>query len=413
MNVRDEGWPAPETKTIKTIEPHIRQYWARMTEVFKGFSFATARRDIYLAITLMSSGKCVESVEDVAWAWQNGARYVGLAPEKSSHKRSSAYAVKLNPERALFPVEFLESVSLVYSRRSEAAQTLGGNPNRFQYALNGLVRCAHCQKSFWGKVSHGVHCYRHQDRVSCTCTRRILPAHKVERDVEAILQVLKLKDVDALTKAVTTLGDHKPSKDFAKEIDQCQRRMKAALRLFRDGQIDEQEYDSTLTQNREWIAEYEQKSNSISEKTNRISAAADTMNHLNMAWHGASSKTRQDIAKSIFKWIEYDLDTQRIVEFELKPWVNEVMEVLGNLAPYYAPGGLLSTQTIQYQICCPISMIVPIKSLLGSIFNILGQPQPSLTICQKQSVIVKLSSNFLQERRKLLLRHQWVFLRGG
>ena len=59
----------------------------------------------------------------------------------------------------------------------------------------------------------------------------------------------------------------------------------------------------------------------------------DVLDKLVRLWEINSSEDRRGLAQNLFESIVYDLDTQRIVDFRLKPWADQFLVVRASLYP--------------------------------------------------------------------------------
>ncbi len=51
----------------------------------------------------------------------------------------------------------------------------------------------------------------------------------------------------------------------------------------------------------------------------------DVIGKIAQMWDTASPEYKQDMARNLFEYLVYDLDTRRIVDFRLKPWADRFL----------------------------------------------------------------------------------------
>ena len=53
----------------------------------------------------------------------------------------------------------------------------------------------------------------------------------------------------------------------------------------------------------------------------------DMISDLSTNWEQSSDSTRSAMSNSLFEYLVYDLDIERIVDFRMKPWAELVMQL--------------------------------------------------------------------------------------
>ena len=53
-----------------------------------------------------------------------------------------------------------------------------------------------------------------------------------------------------------------------------------------------------------------------------LALCVEAIDMINQLWAIGDDENRQGMARNLFSYIVYDLDTQRIVDFRLKPWAD-------------------------------------------------------------------------------------------
>jgi hypothetical protein len=57
----------------------------------------------------------------------------------------------------------------------------------------------------------------------------------------------------------------------------------------------------------------------------------ETVDKLARLWDISDDEDKQDLARSLFTQLTFDLDTQRIVDFRLKPWADRFLTLRASL----------------------------------------------------------------------------------
>ena len=64
----------------------------------------------------------------------------------------------------------------------------------------------------------------------------------------------------------------------------------------------------------------------------QLSLCLDAIDKVARLWDIAETQERRTMAHNLFEYIVYNLDTQRIVDFRLKPWANRFLVLRAALA---------------------------------------------------------------------------------
>ncbi len=290
--------------------------------------------------------------DDVRRVVHNWAEYGGVVLGGVARKRSiyevNADTVQLNPERAVLSVELLTKVARVLRERAYEPRNRGVKRVTHAYALHGMLYCAHCEhyalehdnanlrSKLWGKTSKDSR-YRHQEGVkSCGCTNRSVTCDDVEDDVGRLLRLMCVRE-----DVVHIMLDHAANFNAPDEAEtsrnievqkknalvRCQRRIQAAKRLFRDGEMEEAEYDAILRDTDEEIQGWERMTSEQEKMEYELRSAVDMLTRLSAVWDAGNAEQRQSLIRSLFIHVIFDLDARRIVDFKLKPWVERFIEL--------------------------------------------------------------------------------------
>ena len=289
--------------------------------------------------------------DDLRRVLHNWPEYGGLALGGHALHRSihdvNADTVELVPERAVYPVELLLKVARVLRTRAFAPRNHGIKRSTRTYAMQGVLFCAHCEQralkhdepalrsKLWGKTAKDSR-YRHQEGVKgCGCTNRSVTCDALEEDVGRLLRLMCIRE-DVVQLMIAQATEAKaPDKSSGPSVEQkkqaalarSQRRIQAAKRLFRDGDMEEAEYDAILREADEETQSWKRMTSERERVEYELRAVVEMLIKLAAIWDAGDLEQRQSLIQSLFTHIIYDLDTRRIVNFKLKPWVERFVEL--------------------------------------------------------------------------------------
>ncbi len=285
-----------------------------------------------------------DDVRRVVRAWPE---YGGIVHEKSAKKRRpediDLENIPFVPERAVFPLDLLRDVAQVFADRALAPRNDGVNKDVSIYALNGMTYCARCEQlaaeqndpRLRSRLSGDKRRYRHKTGVHCGCSNKSVPAAKYEGDFGRLIKLLTIRE-DALS-LMTELAiqadklrnpngeEEDPEKQKQEAIALCRRRIEAAVILFGDGRIDKDEYRRRVELNEREIAHWEARTTQTEKAALELAMCMDAIDKLAKLWDVGDDEDRQGMARSLFSYVIYDLDSRRIVDFRLKPWADRFL----------------------------------------------------------------------------------------
>ncbi len=105
----------------------------------------------------------------------------------------------------------------------------------------------------------------------------------------------------------------------------CRRRIDAAVHLYRDGEIDRAEYTRTREQNEREIMHWERRTTETQKLAIELAMCIEAVDKLARLWEVSGPEDRKGLAQSLFEYVVYDLDAQRITDFRLKPWADRFL----------------------------------------------------------------------------------------
>ena len=318
----------------------------------EGFAF----RDRWKNPRLFSS----DDVRRITSNWREYAGIIvdGRAKEKIAAKLNEPSAILHDTGRAVFDLDLLRQVAQVQEKRSMVIRPTGSVKTVYDYALLRLVYCAHCdriateqhdprRRSRLSGTRTDRARYRHAEGVQCGCKRRSIPAEFLEQEFLRLVSLLTLRE-DALHLMVelSLQSEHKPSDDAQLEeqkkaaIARHRRKIEAARFLFEEGDLSREEFVRRKEENERMIAHWEARTSETERKALEFSTCMAAMNRLVELWPQASGQERLTLARSLFEYVAFDLDTQQITDFRLHPWADEYLILRDDLyGPEDGSGG--------------------------------------------------------------------------
>jgi len=105
-------------------------------------------------------------------------------------------------------------------------------------------------------------------------------------------------------------------------IAKCRRRIDAARNLYEDGDLSREEYLKRKEANEREIVHWEAQTAETEKIALELVLCLEAINRINELWEISDDEDKQGMARNLFSSITYNLDTQRIVDFRLKPWAD-------------------------------------------------------------------------------------------
>ena len=62
-----------------------------------------------------------------------------------------------------------------------------------------------------------------------------------------------------------------------------------------------------------------------------LAMCMDVVNNMSRMWTTATPEDKQGMARNLFEYLVYDLDTRRITDFRLKPWADRFLILRASL----------------------------------------------------------------------------------
>jgi DNA invertase Pin-like site-specific DNA recombinase len=298
-----------------------------------------------------------DDVRRIVANWAEYGGWVGNDRARDRHPHNvDIDAITLDEERAVFPLDLLYRVAEVRRKRTlRRPMNDGVKKSSYPYTLAGITYCAHCEalakkhgdaslrSRFGGWTSNNGQTkrYRHKNGVKCGCTNRSVVSEVYEADFVRLLQLLTVKtnEIDLMTElgiqAAQGFQNIEDEQDLEAQkraaIALCRRKIDAAVTLFGDGRITKEEYRRRVDQNEREIAHWEARTTETQRIALELTLCIDAIDKIANLWKVSEDEDRRGMARNLFSYVVYDLDTQRIVDFRLKPWADRFVTLRGAL----------------------------------------------------------------------------------
>jgi hypothetical protein len=300
---------------------------------------------------------------DVRRIISNWAEYGGHVSKLRARERHpfdhNIDEIALNPQRAVFPVELLYEVARVRLKRTIKPRrpvSHGIHPEAYPYPLQGIVYCAHCEESArekgdgslrsrlggWTSNDGRTRRYRHKSGTSyCGCKNRSVTSDVIEKDFSRLIHALEVNtaEIDWITEMGILASKmeqgnlHTPDLEAEKltAINKLQRKLRANRNLFEDGDKSREEYLHDKEKYEHEINLWRARTSETEKVAIELTMVIEAINKIAFLWDNGSDEDRQGWAKNLFEAIIYDIDTQRIVDFRLKPWADRFVILRGEM----------------------------------------------------------------------------------
>lgn len=300
------------------------------------------------------------------WPEYGGIVFDRKAKDRPAYEKLNIDEIAFNSERAVFPIKLLRDVAQVRQERTIRRLDQGViRVSRF-YPLAGITYCAHCERraieqndprlrsALGGTDTYGTIRYRHKAGVKCGCTNRSVLCEVMESDFGRLIKLLYIRPeaIDLMTELAIQADkarkkdglDVDPEQEKQEAIALCKRRIEAAITLFGDGMIDKDEYRRRVEANQREIAHWESRTTETERLALEFGLCIEAVDRIARLWDISDDEDRQGLVRSLFDYIVYDLDSQRIVDFRLKPWADQFLVLRASLYEDEGEGGSSSGQ---------------------------------------------------------------------
>ncbi|MCB9450262.1 MAG: hypothetical protein H6672_02415 [Anaerolineaceae bacterium] len=103
------------------------------------------------------------------------------------------------------------------------------------------------------------------------------------------------------------------------------RRIQAAVDLYGDGRINREEYCRRVDFNEREIISWQMRTTDKEQLAMELSMCVQAVETLGRMWDISDDEDKQGMARHLFEYITYDMGTQQIIDFRLKPWVDQFL----------------------------------------------------------------------------------------
>lgn len=293
---------------------------------------------------------CRDDIRRVVANWpEYGGIIAGTrSKDRPAYEKCDVDKIVFIPERSVFPIRLLRKVAKIRQDRTVRPVDQSVKKLAYPYALSGITYCFHCELlAYEQHHSHlrsllsgntsakGVLRYRHKLGVKCGCTNRSVPCDVADSDFGRLLHLLTVRpDAQKIMTRLAiemsgTKGQTQSPEDLEREkqeaIALCRRKIDAAVVLFGDGMINREEYRRRVEQNEREITHWETRTTETQKIALELAMCVETVDKLSRLWNISSDGDKQGLARSLFTEVVYNLDTQRIVSFRLKPWADRFL----------------------------------------------------------------------------------------
>lgn len=289
------------------------------------------------------------------WPEYGGLVTKDIAKDRPAYDAQPPEEVPLKQERAVFPLDLLRQVGHIRQERTTRPVDRGMKQDVFPYPLTGLTYCAHCEQvakaqdnprlrsKFWGKGAlknkPSTLRYRHRPGLNCGVVKKSVPCEIYEHDFNRLIQLLTIKP--EAVELMTELAIQADGQRFRQDVDVekqkeeaialCRRRIDAAIHLYKDGLMDRDEFVRTRDNNEREIRHWESRTTETEKLAVELAMCIEAVNKLSRLWDISEPEDRQGLAQSMFEYLVYDLDEQRITDFRLKPWADRFLTLRADL----------------------------------------------------------------------------------
>lgn len=309
--------------------------------------------------------------DDIRRVVANWPEYGGLVFDKQAKNRPGyedydVDELPFNTDRSVFPISLLKGVARVRQQRTIRPLDKGVKRISYPYPLSVIAYCRHCEQvalqhnnaklrtTFTGRTdADGTRRYRHKRGVKCGCASYSVPCEVLESDFSRLVKLLTVSDEalehmqELAIQAEVGFSAGKSLAEIESErqeaIALCRRRIEATVTLYGDGLIDAQEYRRRIDTNQREINHWENRTSESEQMAIQLAMCMEAVDKLVRLWDVVDDEDRQGLARSLFDYVVYDLDAQRITDFRLKKWADEFIIIRGRL---YEEDMLAATKTI-------------------------------------------------------------------
>ena len=269
------------------------------------------------------------------WPEYGGMVFERQAKDRPAYEPYDVEEIPFNSDRAVFPLSLLKEVASVRQQRTIKPLDKGVKRISYPYPLSVITYCAHCEKmalqhnnpklrsTFSGRMdADHTRRYRHKRGVTCGCVNQSVPCDTVERDFSRLVKLLTVNDKalayisELAIQAELGLSTGKSPAELETEKQEAialsRRRIEAAVTLYGDGMIEKEEYHRRVEANQREIVHWENRTTDTERLGMQLAMCMEAVDKLARLWDVVDDEDRQGLARGLFEYIVYDLNTQRI-----------------------------------------------------------------------------------------------------
>ncbi len=292
-----------------------------------------------------------DDVRRVTSAWREYAGLVlqGKARNRIASKIEDPTSILTDTGHAVFDLDLLHAVASVQESRSFVTNASKIQADAHIFALSHLLYCSRCEKiaieqdkpklrsriNGWNK--QGELRYRHSNANRCGCRRTSILASEIEDDFGRLINALGMKEEAIELMASLAIESRFGNLDGSREdefeeqkrinIAKHRRALKNNITLFQAGDIDDAEYFRQKDFHERQIEYWESRNSDRKTLILRLANSRESVKRLQQFWSMTDGEDRRILAESLFDELVYDTDAKRIVDFKVKAWAEEYLEL--------------------------------------------------------------------------------------
>ena len=278
--------------------------------------------------------------DDIRRVTYNWVEYGGIVMDQ--HAKSRRYEelnfdeIVLDPERAVFVLDLLYEVGRQIVARSTRQLGKGRRKAAKTYPLSSMIYCAHCEELAQNQTNSSLRSrlvsrsrgrfYVHRSGIQCGRKTGQTARSKVEADFLGLIGLLHVDEnlYGTMLKLAGKAGDlSQDNSDLdatrTAAIAKCQRKLDAARHLYEDGELAREEYLRRKEENEHEIAHWRAFTTEFQQVTLNLLLCVNAVGRLGQLWAGSSDEEKNRLARTVFEYVTFDLDKQKIVDFKLNP----------------------------------------------------------------------------------------------
>jgi DNA invertase Pin-like site-specific DNA recombinase len=265
----------------------------------------------------------------------------GVLGGRAIHRRYEEMdltTIQLDSSKAVLDVDFLYKVGQEVVARSHRHQDkVKPRKSADRYALSRLVYCAHCDalaqthnnpklRLHLMTRSRGKY-FVHRNGIQCGRVKGQVATRRLNADFAELISQLTatlFPSVQSLTRlkaALFSANTQKGEKEKQAAIKRCERKLEAIKHLYAEGDLSREDYQqrkAAVQQELDLWANHTQEMPLTQHDVQQM-LCIQKLAELSEAWPGDNEAEKERMVQSVFEYLVYDLDKQKIVAFKLTP----------------------------------------------------------------------------------------------